>query len=68
VRLGQGAEVCERFVRFEAPISSALARLYDLHHYLSSKKAAQELGYRPRPLEDSLRDTLAWLKKHRHVS
>ena len=27
-------------------------------------KAEKELGYSPRPLADSLRDTIKWLKKH----
>ena len=30
------------------------------HRYISHGKAARELGYNPRPLSDTLRDTFAW--------
>ena len=28
----------------------------------SHAKAARDLGYRPRPFEETIRDTIAWLK------
>jgi dihydroflavonol-4-reductase len=31
---------------------------------VSHHKARDELGFRPRPLRDTLRDTVAWLKEH----
>lgn len=30
------------------------------HRYISHDKATRELGYTPRPIEDTIRDTLAW--------
>jgi len=33
------------------------------HRYVSHQKAAQELGYAPRSLEDTVRDTLDWYRK-----
>jgi hypothetical protein len=29
---------------------------------VSSRKARRELGYKPRPLDDTLRDTVAWYR------
>lgn len=33
----------------------------------SHEKASMELGYQPRPLEETLRDTATWLKEHNRV-
>lgn len=35
--------------------------------YISHAKAQLELGYRPRPLRESLGDTVRWLVKHRSI-
>ncbi len=40
----------------------ALMTLKHSNRHCSSEKARRELGYRPRPLEETVRDTLAWLK------
>jgi dihydroflavonol-4-reductase len=32
------------------------------HRYISHEKATRELGHRPRPVEDTIRDTLDWFK------
>ncbi len=32
------------------------------HRYICHKKAARELGYRPRPFEETVRDTLEWFR------
>jgi dihydroflavonol-4-reductase len=32
------------------------------HHALRTEKAEREIGWRPRPLAESLRDTIAWLE------
>jgi nucleoside-diphosphate-sugar epimerase len=32
--------------------------------YADAQKAARELDFRPRPLEPTLRDTIAFLKEH----
>jgi dihydroflavonol-4-reductase len=41
--------------------SESLRVLRD-RHPISGRKAASELGHRPRPLEETLRDTFAWMK------
>jgi len=33
------------------------------HRIICRKKAEEELGYRPRPLKQSIEDTLLWYKK-----
>ena len=33
----------------------------------SHEKASMELGYRPRPLEETLCDTAKWLKEHNRI-
>jgi len=38
----------------------AAVRSIRLHRQISGEKAARELGYRPRPFEETLRDTFAW--------
>lgn len=40
------------------------AKSIKMHRYISHLKATDELGYRPRPLESTIRDTLDWFKKH----
>lgn len=67
VMMGRLAETYGRFAQVEAPLSSSMARLYDVHHYMSSKKAIQELGYKPKSLKESLKLTLDWLEKHHYI-
>jgi hypothetical protein len=31
-----------------------------MHRHISHAKATRELGYQPRPFEQTVRDTLAW--------
>lgn len=64
--------------RAAAPVIEAVARrrgkrplytAYSLHAVasnsnFSNKKAADELGYKARPLEETVRDTVAWYKRH----
>jgi dihydroflavonol-4-reductase len=33
------------------------------HRHISHEKATRELGYKPRPLEDTIRDTLDWFRQ-----
>ncbi len=51
-----------------APLmDAATARLMRFHWYYDSAKARQELGYAPRPLDETLRDTVAWLQENRYI-
>lgn len=41
----------------------AAIRAVRMHRYISHQKASDELGYQPRPLEQTLRDTLDWFAR-----
>ncbi len=38
------------------------------HRNISHKKASQELGFTPRPLEESLKDTLEWFRENGYLT
>jgi dihydroflavonol-4-reductase len=42
--------------------SVAIRALTHCNHSISHKRATRELGYRPRPLRDTLRDTFRWFQ------
>ena len=44
-------------------VSPALLELWGRHAWYDTRKAREELGWEPRPLQASLRDTLAWLQR-----
>jgi dihydroflavonol-4-reductase len=47
--------------RGKAPkFTPGAVRSIQMHRYISHEKATRELGYQPRPLEQTVRDTLAW--------
>jgi dihydroflavonol-4-reductase len=51
-----------------APLMDATtARLMRYHWYYNSSKAMNELGYSPRPLDETLRDTVAWLRENHYI-
>jgi len=45
----------------------ATARLMRYKWYYDSSKARRELGYIPRPLDDTLRDMVAWLREQHYI-
>lgn len=51
-----------------APLmDAAAARLMRYYWYYDSSKAQRELGYSPRPLDETLRDTVSWLRENHHI-
>jgi dihydroflavonol-4-reductase len=48
-------------------MDAATARLMRYHWYYDSTKAMNELAYSPRPLDETLRDTVAWLRENRYI-
>jgi len=61
-----GGWVTQWFSR--APLlNPAVARLMRYCWYYDSSKAMRELGYAPRPLDETLRDTVVWLRENRHI-
>ena len=59
--LGLGAKI-----RHTKPVYTRYS-LYTLksNGHFSHDKATRELGYRPRSLKDTLKDTLRWLRIHK---
>ena len=39
-------------------------RIVTCHQRIETKKAAEELGFHPRPIRDSVRESIAWLQEH----
>jgi dihydroflavonol-4-reductase len=48
-------------------MDAATARLMRYRWYYDSTKAMSELAYSPRPLDETLRDTVAWLRENRYI-
>lgn len=48
-------------------LDAATARLMCYQWYYDSSKAKRELGYTPRPLDDTLRDMVTWLQEQRYI-
>ena len=48
-------------------MDATTARLMHYRWYYDSSKAMNELGYAPRPLDETLRDTVAWLRENRYI-
>ena len=53
-----------KVLRRELDVNSAALGMSCLFHYYNSDKAAAELGYRLRPVDDSIRDAWAWFGEH----
>jgi dihydroflavonol-4-reductase len=51
----------------EPDVNSAAVKLSDCYHYFESTRAEQELGYRVRPVEESIRDAWQWFQDHGYV-
>jgi dihydroflavonol-4-reductase len=48
-----------------APLNRAVARLGGPFWFYDSSRAKNELGYSPRPIEETLRDLRAWVEELR---
>ncbi len=51
----------------EPDVNSAAVKLSDRWHVFSSARAQRELGYRIRPMDESIHDSLEWLNQHGYV-
>ena len=51
----------------EGEVNSAALRIAGQFHYYSSDKAKAELGYRNRPLDQTLEDAWQWFRKHGYL-
>jgi len=60
-------EIHRRVTRREGDANSATLMMGRQEHCFSSRKAEQELGYRIRPLAETLADTMAWFRERGYV-
>lgn len=58
------AEAWARIVRREPSLTVAGVRLAYKHMYFSHRRAAGELGYRPRPAREALADAVRWFDEN----
>ena len=59
------ANVVNCFTSNELDFNSAAIAMSQQFHYYSSLRAEQEHGYRPRSVQESLDDSIAWLREQR---
>lgn len=60
-RLAVGAARLAETVLPRGPLTAASARLSRYYWYFNAKRARRELGFASRPMEVTIKDTLAWL-------
>lgn len=61
---GRAGDVLGRLMGREPVVNSAALRLAKLWKVYSSRRAERELGYRPRPLQETVADAWDWLRRH----
>lgn len=62
--VGAIGDFASRFMQNEVDINSAAIAMGSQFHWYSSQRAKDELGYQTRNVEDSIRDSVSWLRKH----
>jgi dihydroflavonol-4-reductase len=60
---GTGGDLWTKLTGREGDINSATVAMGRQLHYYTSAKAERDLGYRIRPLEESLRDAWEWFEE-----
>ncbi|WP_027483696.1 NAD-dependent epimerase/dehydratase family protein [Deinococcus pimensis] len=61
--LARLADLAARLANRPSPLPLAGVRTMHLRHHVSAERAARELGATFRPLDDTVRDTLAWFAR-----
>ncbi len=64
---GYLAEAAGTLFRFNPGISSGIARMTSITHYVSSDKAKKEIGFTLTPLADTFKKTFDWLKEYKYI-
>ena len=64
---GHCGDVVYRLTGREPLINSAAVRMSAQHHYYSSQRAVDELGYEVHPAEEAIRDAYDWFKAHDYL-
>lgn len=61
---GYGGDIWRMFSGREPQLNSAAVRMGDQFHFFDSSRAVKELGYRIRPIEETLSDAWHWLREN----
>jgi dihydroflavonol-4-reductase len=64
---GAGGDLWEWFAGRDSVINSAATRMSNSYHYYTSQRAAAELGYQSRPVNESIRDAWEWFVAQGYV-
>ena len=56
-----------RFIKSDFSINRAQVRSTRYYSFFSHDKATLELGYHPRPLEETLSEAVRWFREHPHL-
>jgi dihydroflavonol-4-reductase len=62
--LSRVGDTVSRFIESELDINSAGIEMTSQFHWYSSQRAMNELGYQPRPAEESIQDAIEWLREN----
>ncbi len=57
-------DAVSKCIRGETDINSAAIAMASQTQWYNSRRAIEELGYRPRPADESIRDAVQWLRQH----
>ncbi len=57
---GHWGDLCARMAGQEGDVNSAAIGMSELYHYYDSSRAERELGYRIRPVQESIADAWEW--------
>ena len=68
VIVGAVGDTLSRLFNRELDINSAGIGMASQFHWYSSKKAIDELGYKPRSVDESIRDSVQWLRSHQMIA
>ncbi len=59
-----GGTVLENILGIRTPLDRGTALVMTDYWYYSWEKARKNLGYQPRPIEETLRDSVQWFREH----
>lgn len=57
-------DILSKVLSRELDVNSAAIGMASQFHWYSSQRAVDELGYKPRPVEESIHDAVTWLRDH----
>jgi dihydroflavonol-4-reductase len=67
IMVGHGSDALSRWRSQELSTNSAAMRMANQRHWFSSARAMRDLNYRPRPLDETLRDAFEFLSQQAKI-